>query len=288
MKVVAFGETLFDVYSDKAVIGGAPFNFCAHLAHLGDAAYIATAVGEDELGSVALREMRRHGVRTELVAVDDHPTGRCNVTLNADCVPEYKILADVAYDYIPSSDELIAEIRKINPDVFYFNTLIQRSPVSRSSLERIVSNCRFGDIFCDVNLRKGCFDRESLLFCLTHATILKISDEEAHFLTELGLIPIFDGTLAIPELLCKTYPDIRIAILTCGKDGSAVFERDTGRLCLSGTPEKVNVVSTVGAGDCYGATFLHAISCGGTIPDAIRAATERSNIVVAHTEAVPF
>ena len=54
MKTIAFGEIIWDVYPDEAIIGGAPFNFCAHLAHLGDTAYLASATGEDKLGKDAL------------------------------------------------------------------------------------------------------------------------------------------------------------------------------------------------------------------------------------------
>lgn len=288
MKVIAFGEILFDVYAEKSVIGGAPFNFCAHLAHLGEDTYLVTAVAEDELGKIALQEMRRHGIRTELVSMNEYPTGRCNVTLNENKVPEYKICTDVAYDHITATDDVLERIQKTNADVFYFNTLIQRAPTSRNSLERILSNCCFRDIFCDINLRKDCFDRESLLRCLTNATILKLSDEETHSLFELGLLPSGEEELKIPELLCKKYPNVRLAILTRGNKGSAVYEQSTGRLYLSGEPKQVKVVSTVGAGDCYGATFLHTIYSGASVPEAIQAATERSNIVVAHRESVPF
>lgn len=288
MKVIAFGEILFDVYPDKAVIGGAPFNFCAHLSHLGATAYLVSAVAADDLGASAMREMHRHGVRSDLIAIDSHPTGRCNVTLDENRVPEYEIRTGVAYDFLQATDGVIERIRELDADVFYFNTLIQRSSVSRASLKRILATCRFRDVFCDVNLRKGCFDRESLLCCLTHATFLKVSEEEAHFLPELGLVPSGKDIFCAPELICKTYPNVRLCILTRGENGSAVFEGQTGRLYRSEIPRGIRVVSTVGAGDCYGATFLLAVLNGATIPEAIRAATERSNVVVAHKEAVPF
>lgn len=35
MKVLAYGEVLFNVFSTKEESGGAPFNFAAHMARLG-------------------------------------------------------------------------------------------------------------------------------------------------------------------------------------------------------------------------------------------------------------
>lgn len=288
MKTIAFGEIIWDVYPDEAVIGGAPFNFAAHLAHLGDTAYLASAVAEDGLGKDALTHIRAHGVRADLMQVSTHPTGRCTVTLNADKIPQYDVATDVAYDNLTATDAYLHRIREIGADVFYFNTLIQRGPVSREALVRILQTCSFPDIFCDINLRKNCFDRDSLLRCLTSATMLKVSLEEAHFLPELGLLPAGLNEDALPEQLCRSYPNIRYAVFTLGADGSAVFDARAGKLYRSGKPEQVPVVSTVGAGDCYGATFLHSIMAGMTVPQAIRAATERSNIVVSHKEAIPF
>ena len=34
MKILSFGEIIWDIYSDKKCIGGAPFNFAAHCARL--------------------------------------------------------------------------------------------------------------------------------------------------------------------------------------------------------------------------------------------------------------
>ena len=49
MKAIVFGEIIWDIYSEEKVIGGAPFNFSAHLSHLGCEAYLISAVGEDDL-----------------------------------------------------------------------------------------------------------------------------------------------------------------------------------------------------------------------------------------------
>lgn len=288
MKLISVGEIIWDIYPDGAVIGGAPLNFCAHLSHLGDTAYLFSAVsGTDRYGKGAMEELARHGVRTDLIQKNDRPTGSCLVTLDGYGVPCYEIAADCAHDHLTADEPTLDRIRSLGADVFSFNTLIQRNPDSRTALCRILAACSFPEIFCDINLRKDCYDRAAVLRCLENATCLKLSDSEAETLRRMELLSA--GTLdAVPECLCRRYPNIRYAVLTLGADGSAVFDAAAGRLFRSGKPPRVQVVSTVGAGDCYGATFLHGIHAGLSVGDAIAAATERSNLVVSHKEAVPF
>lgn len=286
MKAIVFGETIWDVFPEEQVIGGAAFNFAAHSSHLGDETYLISAVGKDELGKEAYAKATRHGIKTELIQENEYPTGACIVTLDEKGIPSYNVLRDVAYDHISADDEMIGKIRDIHADTFYFDTLIQRCEESRRSLVRILDTCEFSEIVCDVNLRKDCFDRDSLSLCMEKATIVKISDEEGHFLYELGLLDA-DNT-DLPRAVAARYPNVKLVVYTLGGDGSVVLDTASGILYESGKPAKVKVVSTVGAGDCFGATFVSTYLNGGSIPDAIRAATERSNIVVSHREAVPF
>ena len=53
MKVLSFGEILWDIYPDKKYIGGAPFNFAAHLAKHGEEIYMLSCLGKDSLGEEA-------------------------------------------------------------------------------------------------------------------------------------------------------------------------------------------------------------------------------------------
>lgn len=286
MKAIVYGETIWDIFPEEQVIGGAPFNFAAHLAHLGNETYLISAVGKDELGEKALVMAARHEIKTELIQKNMYPTGVCLVTLDEKGIPSYNVLTDVAYDHIVASTVVIDTIQTLKADMFYFNTLIQRCVESKQSLIRILDTCEFPEIVCDINLRKDCFDRDSLALCMEKATVVKISDEEGHFLYELGLLEKEDADL--PHAVAARYPNVKLVVYTLGKDGSMVLDTASGILYESGKPADIKVVSTVGAGDCFGATFASTYLNGGSIPDAIRAATERSNIVVAHREAVPF
>lgn len=208
------------------------------------------------------------------------------VALSERGVPSYNVLSDVAYDHIVIDETVCRAICGVNADIFYFNTLIQRCEESRQSLVRILDVCDFSEIVCDINLRKGSFDRQSLSLCMEKATIVKISDEESHYLYELNLLDKTETDF--PRAVAAHYPNLKLVVYTLGKNGSVVLDVASGTLYASGKPTDVEVVSTVGAGDCFCATFVATYLNGGSIPAAIQAATERSSIVVSHREAVPF
>lgn len=298
MKYLVFGETIWDVYSDKSVIGGAPFNFSANVALLGGDVYFITGLGRDELGKKAADCIQRYGIKNDFLCYNDKPTGQCLVTLDAKGIPQYQALTDTAYDHIAVSDETLEAIRALRPDVFYFNTMAQRHEVSRNALRKILDSVSFPYVFCDVNIRPGCYDVESLKLCMERASIVKISEEEAHFLSDCGLID-FDGIAhdtidhdtsdrgVFASAVRKAFPNLKTLVYTMGANGSATFDYERSVETVSEKPEQVEVVSTVGAGDCYSATFIHTYLAKGDVGEAMRAAAARCNVVVANVEAIP-
>ena len=283
MKYLVFGETIWDVYPHKSVIGGAAFNFSAHAALMGADVRFITGIGDDDLGREAVNLMKSYGIKCDYVYVSDKNTGRCIVTLDADGIPSYDVLTDTAYDNIEADGDMIDRIQKDAPDVFYFNTLCQRSPVSERSIRTVLEKIGFRHIFTDVNVRVGCCSRTSLDLCMSKSDIVKISEEEAHNLEDYGLIG--DGDFA--EEVKKAYPNIHLLVYTMGENGSVVYDFSEGFEYYSGKPEPVEVVSTVGAGDCYSAAFLCSYLSGKSIEESVKIASDRTCVVVANTEAVP-
>jgi len=286
MKILSFGEIIWDVYPDKAVIGGAPLNFAAHCVKCGAEGYILSAVGNDELGDKALDELSRLGVSAELVSRVERPTGTCLVTLNEKRIPSYNLISDVAYDFIEFSDSLAKKINGERFDAICFGTLSQRSPVSASTLRALLDNCEFGEIFCDVNLRPNGYCESSVKLCFERANTLKISDEEAPLLEAFDFmngISFGDARAAFVEIF-ERYPNIKRVLYTKGADGSEVHTRE-GFTEIS--PVKVPVVSTVGAGDSFGSSWLTSMLGGATFEEAAKIATRVSAFVVSRTEAIP-
>jgi len=279
MKILAIGEIIFDVFDGEAEIGGAPLNFCAHCASLGADASIISAVGNDSLGWVALENLRKFGVNTEYVQNNNLPTGQCIVTLR-NGTPEYNVLRPVAYDKI----DIISN--NYNADVFAFGTLIQRDSVSRNTLINVLKNGIFKEIFCDINLRKDCYDKESCLLCLETSTILKISEEEEPLLHKYGLYTCGKTEKETLKSICKSFDNIKLILFTKGENGSVVYSKIENRF-YEISAEKTNVVSTVGAGDSYSAAFVCEYMKSGDIIAAANAGAKLSSFVVSHREAVP-
>lgn len=285
--ILSFGEIIWDVYPDKALIGGAALNFSAHAAKCGEEVCLLSAVGQDDLGGDALTAAESFGVRTDFIKRLGRKTGQCLVTLDSNGVPSYDVLRDVAYDHITVTREDLETIKALAPETLYFGTLIQRSAVSRDTLQKICAEHTFREIICDVNLRKNCYDRDSVEFCLKHATVLKVSEEEEPLMRSLGLYACDTNShLSIAQTICQTYPQIKHILLTCGEQGCFVYSSDTGAHFFENA-KRVRVASTVGAGDSFTAAFVSQYLSRKSIKEAVNFAAELSGFVVSKTDAIP-
>lgn len=283
--VLVFGEIIWDVYPDRSCIGGAPLNFAAHFVREGGRAALLSAVGRDQPGSLARKFLAQNGVETCFLSAVDFPTGRCDVTLSADGIPSYYVVPDVAYDHITAAPSLPDRVREAGYDLLYFGTLAQRGD-SRAALELLLANGRFRHIFCDVNLRPDCYDAGSVENCLSHATLLKISDEEEPLLRAVaGYLPACESTNNAPSALMARYRQIEAVVLTRGSEGATLYRR--GREALRVPASPAEVVSTVGAGDGFGAAWLYHTLIGDDDRTALEAATRRAAFVIQRSEAVP-
>ncbi len=294
MKILAFGEILWDVYEDKSIIGGAPLNFSAHLSKLGAAAYAISAVGNDSLGEKTLSTVKDLGVKTDYVFTDTgYPTGTCTVTCSNEGQPSYKLAENTAFDNIVLKEADIDKIKAHDFDAFYFGTLSQRNATSNAALGEILAKCSFSEVFCDLNIRPNCYTAQSIENCLKHSTILKISREEHPVLLQYGFSSLrkaeqqdpLDFYKALCADLARNYT-INIIIITLDKDGAIVYTRQDDRLYVSEKP-KNKAVSTVGAGDSFSACFLYNYLKGTGLTDCISRAVTLSDYVVAHYAAVP-
>ena len=143
----------------------------------------------------------------------------------------------------------------------------------------------FKDIFCDINIRPPFFTRENIEFALNNATVLKISDEELPVILEELKVSATDYKSAVLTL-AKQYKNLKIIIITLGEKGSFVYDVLNGE-AHSTDSEKVEVVSTVGAGDSFSAAFLYKYTVNALVPECLAAATRLSAFVVSQLGAIP-
>jgi fructokinase len=282
MRILSFGEILFDVFGKDSKIGGAPFNFSAHTARAGAQSYLMTAVGTDALGDEAIQKVAHHRVDSAYISRSKrYGTGVCQVTLDANGIPRYDLVAPAAYDDIAYNDSL----EKKAFDGVYFGTLSLRYEHNRAVLENVLRVHR-GEVLVDVNVRLPFCDKDALLYAFEHATLIKISDEELPFVMRT-LFSLTDCTLhAAAKHIAQRFPKIKLVLFTCGAEGSVAYDTRGGDL-FSCPAEKAEVVSTVGAGDSFAATFMVHYMNGSPIPACLRQASKVSAFVVSQTEAIP-
>ena len=136
-----------------------------------------------------------------------------------------------------------------------------------------------------MNIRPPFFSRESVLFALENATILKISDEELP--TVLSLLHMqASSDEACARALCKAFPALRIVLITKGGDGAYLYSVATEK-SYNGKAVATTVVSTVGAGDSFSAAFLCAPKKETDLADSMAFASRVAAFVVSKKGAVP-
>ncbi len=283
MKVLLFGEILWDIINGKPYIGGAPFNLAAHLTKMGFESTLVSSVGNDVLGRKALKEAEKRGINSSFITIHpDLPTGSVEVNLDERGHPAYLIKENVAWDNIILNQDLPACSLKNRWEVFCFGTLAQRTRENREMLGQIISWARPHHIFYDLNLRKNYYRREWIEKSLCQSSIVKLNDREASIVSEL----LFGETLKQENFIKRVSQeyDLSIVCITHGKNGSSVYR--------NGNLEKVPgingpVADTVGGGDSYSAGFLFSYLCGSSLYEAAEFAEIVGNFVVSQSGAVP-
>ena len=280
MKVLAFGEVLWDVYPDSEHIGGAPLNFAAHFKKCGGDSSIITAVGKDKLGDKTVAEIEKMGIDTGFISRSSYETGKCLVTLDENHIPSYNLLDDVAYDYIP-----VPDLGSQKYDVLYFGSLSLRNDNNRKTLKNIICENDFDDIFVDINIRAPFYSENVVKFAFENASIIKISDEELPVVMKLLGKNIGD-LKNIAKEVANDFKNLKLIIITKGEKGSFAYDckNDKSYECAS---EKVNVVSTVGAGDSFSASFMVKYKSTGDIQTSLEFASKISAYVVSCKGAIP-
>lgn len=281
MKVLSFGEILWDIIEGKNYLGGAPFNFSAHMAQCGAKAYIISRLGKDELGKEAAEIASTYEVNTSLIQWDEkHPTGTVEVVLN-EGQPDYTIHASVAYDFIDYA-EVSSKLQGQEFDVFYFGSLAQRNHTSKNTLKSLLGKNTFDYVFYDVNLRKDSFNKEIIHDSLKLCNILKLNHSEVPVIAQL----LYKADLSMEDFCTKMSIDyeLELIIITAAEKGCYIFEADKLQLIPG---KAVAVADAVGAGDSFSAAFMYNYFHKGDALTAAKVANQVGGFVASHHGAIP-
>jgi len=250
--VALFGEVLADVFPDRAVLGGAPFNVARHLKAFGLNPVLITRTGNDALREQLLQTMSACGMETLGVQSDPvYPTGQVMVHLDP-AGHRFEILPDRAYDHIHASVARMVAL-SIHPALVYFGTLAQRHSVSRSALKMLLNSTR-APTFFDVNLRAPWYDAQVLRRSMKRADTVKLNEEEMAILADVFALP-GDAPLGQAGALMQTF-GMRRMLVTCGAAGAWLLEKDKEVVRVQSEEPAISIIDTVGAGDGFSAVFI--------------------------------
>lgn len=283
MNVISIGEVLWDIVGQEEHLGGATFNFSAHLSRLGHRVSFVSAVGADERGQRVIDNMARLGLSTEFLRIEKHhPTGIVSVALASDGQPKFILHRPAAYDFPqltpPQSERLFSQ----PVDWVYFGTLHQIGPQAHQLTAELVDRATNAKRFYDVNLRPDAYTPALIQELMTRATVVKLNHEEVEAIAHM-----FGSRHRSLEDFCRNYSALYKWSGVCVTRGSLGCAVLMGGQYIEAPGYPVQVVDAVGAGDAFAAAFLHGLGSGWPIAEIADFANRVGALVASRRGAIP-
>lgn len=264
--VVALGELLIDFTpvgkSSKGCNifeqnpGGAPANVLALLAKLGKKTAFIGKVGEDQFG-ISLKETldNLHIDTTGLILSKEFNTTLAFVHLNDKGDRSFSFYRNPGADMMLTKDELKLDLID-KSKIFHFGSLSLTNEPAISATLKALDYVKGKNklISYDPNLRPALwhdlnFAKAQITKGLNYADILKISEEELLFITDIS--DLEKGT----KYLLDTY-NMKLIFVTLGEKGCFYRCNNNYGIVESFT---VNSVDTTGAGDSFLGAVLYKL-----------------------------
>ena len=262
--------------------GGAPANFLAAVTKFGGKTALLGKVGADTFGRLLTGTLEQAGIETRgIVASNDVFTTLAFVTLDAHGDREFAFSRKPGADTQLRFSEL--ELPLIDDaKAFHFGTLSLTDEPARATTYRAVAYAKERGklISFDPNLRKPLWKdldtaKEQMLWGLSQAEVVKISDEEIEFL--FGLNPQEGARKILNDY------GVKLVFATCGADG-CWFENQNACGHVDSL-KGVKVVDTTGAGDIFGGSAVRKVLQTGKCPEELNEAELREAVRFACTAA---
>ena len=263
--VVALGELLVDFaqrgtdgggYPTMAANpGGAPCNFLAALSRYGVSTALLGKVGDDFFGRLLVGTLKEVGIETGGVVLDERFfTTLAFVTLDASGERSFSFARKPGADTQIRFEELALSLID-GCRVFHFGSLSLTDEPARTATRQAVAYAgAWGKLITfDPNLRPPLWRgeaeaRQQILWGLSQAHVVKISDEEVSFLW--GCSPR-EGA----DRLLRDH-GVSLAMVTLGPKGCYLKNQ---RASYAAPAPVVTCVDTTGAGDIFGGSALYRL-----------------------------
>lgn len=274
--VTAIGELLIDFASKetdaagyptmKANPGGAPGNFLAALNAYGAKTAFLGKVGTDAFGSMLVKTIADAGIETKGIISDDTVfTTLAFVTFSPDGDRSFSFARKPGADTRLLFEELDLSLID-DAKIFHFGTLSLTDEPVRTTTQKAVAYAKeHGKLITfDPNLRPPLWSspeaaREQILWGLSKADIVKISDEEVEFLW---------GKINEKEAADKLISEygVKLAMITLGPKGAYLATQNAAAMAFC---PSVKPIDTTGAGDIFGGSAVSQVLKIGKEPEAL-------------------
>lgn len=248
LKIVCFGEVLWDVFPNHKKIGGAPLNGALRLKSFNNKVSLISSVGDDENGKKLLDYISSHHVDISGIQINkDFKTGKVKVMLNEKGSASYDIKYPRAWDNIQLTEGAKTLVK--SSDAFIFGSLSARDDISRDTLLKLIELAKY-KIF-DVNLRAPYYTKELLLDLMNQSDFIKFNDEELYEISKY-LGSKFNSLEQNITFISQVTNTPHICV-TKGEHGAILLYDD---VFYYNSGYQIKVVDTVGAGDSFLASLL--------------------------------
>jgi fructokinase len=283
VNVVSIGEVLWDVVGQQEYLGGATFNFSAHLSKLGHNVSFISAVGADQRGQKILENMAQLNLSTRYLRIDaQHATGSVTVTLDSTGQPSFFLHRPAAYDVPQLTEAQFQEILSQPTEWIYFGTLHQMGPLAKALTATLLERIPNARRFYDINLRLNSYTSSLVRELMGRATVVKLNDAEVAQISEM-----FGRPCVSLEEFCRTYTKTfgwEAVCVTLGSKGCVLL---IGDQYWEAKGYLIDVADTVGAGDAFAAAFVHGLSYGWPAPQIADFANRVGALVASRPGAIP-
>ena len=269
-KVIGIGETVFDVLFKndtpvKAVPGGSVYNCIISLGRCGVPVEFISEVGDDRIGKIILGHLKENNVGTSAVCCfsgGKSPLALAFLNENNDA--EYIFYKDYPNNRLEVKFPVIEE-----GDIVVYGSYFVLNPVLRAKTKAFLEYAHEQGalLFYDINFRQNHVTEriklaEALIENLELADIVRGSADDFRYLYEMN-----DAAKIYNEKIRFYCPNF---IFTNGGGDVRFFSRGVNAVY---PVKKVDVVSTVGAGDNFNAGVLYGLAKAGITRESLQQLT---------------
>ena len=256
-KVIGIGETVFDILFKndtpvKAVPGGSVYNCIISLGRCGVPAEFISEVGDDRIGRIILEHLKDNTVDTSAVCCfsgGKSPLALAFLNENNDA--EYIFYKDYPNNRLEVEFPVIKE-----GDIVVYGSYFVLNPVLRAKTKAFLEYAHDNGalLYYDINFRKNHVAEriklaEALIENLEFADVVRGSADDFRYLYEMtDADKIYNEKI---KFYCRNF------IFTSGDGDVRLF---TKNYSSTYPVRKVDVVSTVGAGDNFNAGVVYGMS----------------------------